>query len=54
MPIGVLSNEGITFTSKPILDEKTSNDSSDLDRHFVFQGILEEKAKLIKHDRNES
>lgn len=50
MPIGVLSNDGIQFSSKPILEAKTSN-SSDLDKNYTFRGIVLEKTKLIKHDR---
>jgi len=54
MPIGVLSNDGIEFSSKPILQAHSSIHKTDLGKHMTFKGIMEAKTKLMKNDRNES
>ena len=53
MPIGVLSNSGIEFSSKPILQASSLN-KTELGKNLTFKGIIEEKTKLMKNDRNES
>jgi len=54
MPIGVLSNQGIEFSSKPILQSHSKDFSkSDLGKNATFKGILEEKTKLMKNDLDE-
>ena len=51
MPIGVLTNHGIEFLSRPIL--QSTSKKSHLDKNTTFKGILEEKSKLVKNDKNE-
>ena len=53
MPIGVLSNNGIEFSSKPILQASSLNKTA-LGKNMTFKGIIEEKTKLVRNDRNES
>ena len=53
MPIGVLSNDGIKFSSKPILSQDAAMSRSALVKNPTFKSILEEKNKLIASDKHE-
>ena len=55
MPIGVMNNNGIQFSSKPLLkaDSAATIGKSEIGKNKVFRGIIEEKTKLVKNDKNE-
>ena len=54
MQIGVMSNKGVRFSSKPLLKhELTEMGDNSKKEHKVFSEIVEIKNKLIRHDRHE-
>ena len=53
MRIGVMSNEGVLFSSKPLLYQGDEKGSLKFKKNPYFQELLIYKAKLIKHDRHE-
>ena len=55
MPIGVLNNKGITFSSGPVLGNPQMMDVSrtQIGSNPSFRSIIEEKTRLIKNDKHE-
>ena len=53
MPIGVLNNKGIAFKQEAILGNPQMMDtkSSKIGSNPNFRTIVEEKARLVKHDK---
>ena len=54
MQIGVMSNKGVRFSSKPLLKHGLAEMGGNSKKeHKVFSEIVEIKNKLIRHDRHE-
>lgn len=55
MPIGVLNNKGIQFSSKPLLkSDKLAIIKTASGTNIDFKAIVENKTKLIRYDKHET
>ena len=52
MPLGVMSNNGVHFSSKPLLFEGDEGSSSKNVKNKYFKDLITQKNKLVKSDKH--